>query len=90
MFGNILHGDIISSEFKVILPHIFNIYADELKSIENSINPVLLGFELRGVDAISLLGNLPPVAGALMCIENYIKRCDALHAYEINDLISLL
>uniref|UniRef100_A0A1A9W2M6 Dynein heavy chain tail domain-containing protein n=1 Tax=Glossina brevipalpis TaxID=37001 RepID=A0A1A9W2M6_9MUSC len=90
MFGNILHGDVISNELKVILPHILNIYEQELKGIENGINFVLMEFELKGIDAIPVMGNLPPVSGALMWLENYIKRCDVLHSYDMNALINLI
>lgn len=92
MFANIVQRQTIQSELQVILPHILSVYREELLLIESIVSEVLLAFEYRGVDAIVPLehNNFPPMAGAMMWLENYQRRCDVFAASEVKSLIKVL
>lgn len=92
MFANIVQRQTIQSELQVILPHILAVYREELLLIESIVSDVLLAFEYRGVEACIPLerSNFPPMAGAMMWLENYMRRCDVFGAPELNALIKVL
>lgn len=74
----------------VILPHIFSVLKEELLVIETIVSEVLLAFEYKGVEAIPMEMNFPTIAGAMMWLENYMKRCDVFAGNELNALITTL
>uniref|UniRef100_A0A1I8NUQ9 Dynein heavy chain tail domain-containing protein n=1 Tax=Stomoxys calcitrans TaxID=35570 RepID=A0A1I8NUQ9_STOCA len=90
MFANILQRQSIQYELRIILPHILAVYDDELLPIEGIVGNVLLAFEYRGVAAIPLeRSNFPPMAAAIMWLENCMRRCDVFAANELNALIKV-
>ncbi|XP_046805883.1 dynein beta chain, ciliary-like [Lucilia cuprina] len=90
MFANIVQRQTIQTELMVILPHIFSVLKEELLLIETIVSEVLLAFEYKGVEAIPLEMNFPTIAGAMMWLENYMKRCDVFAGNELNALITTL
>ncbi|XP_073817377.1 dynein beta chain, ciliary-like [Musca autumnalis] len=92
MFANIVQRQTIQSELQVILPHLLSVYGEELLLIESIVSEVLLAFEYRGIEAIIPLERItfPPMAGAMMWLENYQRRCDVFASCEVNALINVL
>ncbi|XP_037811861.1 dynein beta chain, ciliary, partial [Lucilia sericata] len=90
MFANIVQRQTIQTELMVILPHIFSVLKEELLLIETIVSEVLLAFEYKGVEAIPMEMNFPTIAGAMMWLENYMKRCDVFAGNELNALITTL
>lgn len=90
MFANIVQRQTIQTELLVILPHIFGVLRKELLLIETIVSEVLLAFEYKGVEAIPMEMNFPTIAGAMMWLENHMKRCDAFAGSELNVVITTL
>ncbi|KAH8382612.1 hypothetical protein KR009_004377 [Drosophila setifemur] len=90
MFGGLLHRSAVQPELAPVLPHILRIYNTELEQLEGSVTEVLLGYKIRGLAALPMANNFPPVAGAMMWLEQHIRRCDEFGAKELNNLIDQL
>ncbi|XP_067623613.1 dynein beta chain, ciliary [Eurosta solidaginis] len=84
----ILQRRTILPELRVIESHLLHIYAEELQQLEGSIHKILLEFEFRGMSAIPIQrGGLPPIAGALMWLEQHMQRIDALASRELHNFM---
>lgn len=90
MFGLLLQRSVVQAELVPLLPHMLQIYDDELQQLEQSMSSVLLQYQLQGLQALPLAWNFPPVAGAMMWLEQHFHRCDELGAKELNELIAQL
>lgn len=90
MFGLLLQRSVVQAELVPLLPHMLRIYDDELRQLEQSMSSVLLQYQLQGLHALPLAWNFPPVAGAMMWLEQHFQRCDELGAKELIELIMRL
>ncbi|XP_034662377.1 dynein beta chain, ciliary [Drosophila subobscura] len=90
MFGCLLQRCAVQPELVRLLPHILSIYDSELLQLEASVGEVLLGYEFRGLAALPMPFNFPPIAGAMMWLEQHINCCQELGAKELNQLIEKL
>ncbi|KQS52177.1 uncharacterized protein Dere_GG12117, isoform B [Drosophila erecta] len=90
MFGSLLQREAVGPELARVLPHILFIYDTEMEQLENSVGEVLLGHEIRGLAALPLANNFPPIANAMMWLEQHISRCDEFGARELSQLIDQL
>jgi len=61
-----------------------------MEQLEESVTEVLLGYEIRGLAALPMANNFPPIANAMMWLQQHIIRCDELGAKELNQLIEQL
>lgn len=90
MFGGLLYRSAVQPELAPVLPHILKIYDSELEQLETSVTEVLLGYEIRGLVALPMAHNFPPIAGAMTWLEQHISRCDELGAKDLSHLIEQL
>ncbi|XP_068157565.1 LOW QUALITY PROTEIN: dynein beta chain, ciliary [Drosophila tropicalis] len=90
MFGPLLQRRAVQPELVCLLPHIMSIYDQELMQLEQSVAEILLGYDLRGLPAVPLPFNFPPIAGAMMWLEQHFKCCDELGAKPLTQLIEIL
>ncbi|XP_017082814.2 dynein heavy chain 17, axonemal [Drosophila eugracilis] len=90
MFGCLLQRDAVRPELARVLPHILFIYDTEIEQLEESVTEVLLGYEIRGLAALPMANNFPPIANAMMWLEQHISRCDEFGAKELNQFIEQL
>ncbi|XP_060647178.1 dynein beta chain, ciliary [Drosophila nasuta] len=90
MFGCLLQRSVVQLELVRLLPHMLGIYDAELQQLESSVADVLLNYQLLGLTALPLAWNFPPVAGAMMWLEQHLHRCDELGAKELTELIQTL
>ncbi|KAH8251731.1 hypothetical protein KR038_005556 [Drosophila bunnanda] len=90
MFGCLLQRGAVLPELARVLPHILGIYDTELGQLEMGVGEVLLGYEIRGLVAVPMANNFPPIAGAMMWLEQHISRCNEFGAKELNQLIEQL
>jgi len=90
MFGNILQRSSILNELKSSIEHILGVYDIELQQLEVIVTEVLLSFEYHGLTGIPIERNFPQVAGAMMWLEQHLRRCDTFAAMELNEFIAVL
>ncbi|XP_037943923.1 dynein beta chain, ciliary-like [Teleopsis dalmanni] len=90
MFGNILHRQTIQPELQVVLPHILKVFGEELQQIEMIVCEVLLAYEYQGLTAIPINCNFPPMAGAVLWLEQHLLHCDILTTHDLNKFIKKL
>lgn len=90
MFGSLLQREAVRPELARVLPHILFIYDTEMEQLEDSVGEVLLGYEIRGLAALPLANNFPPIANAMMWLEQHISRCDEFGAKELSQLVEQL
>ncbi|XP_039966059.1 dynein beta chain, ciliary [Bactrocera tryoni] len=91
MLGSgILQRGTILPELRVIESHLLHIYDEELQQLEASAHKVLLEFEFRGVSAIPIQWGFPPIAGALMWLEQHMQRIDALTSRELHNFMKTI
>ncbi|ALC45571.1 CG41497 [Drosophila busckii] len=87
MFGCLLQRNTVLCELVRLLPHLLQIYDDELQQLERSVADVLVIYQFEGVTAVPLPDNFPPVAGAMMWLDQHLRRCDDFSAKELTELI---
>jgi len=90
MFGCLLQRRVVQVELVRLLPQMLSIYQEELQQLEGSVADVLLDFQIHGLAALPLAGNFPPIAGAMMWLEQHLHRCDELGSKELTQLIQTL
>ncbi|EDV95038.1 GH23822 [Drosophila grimshawi] len=90
MFGCLLQRSEVQAELVRLLPHMLNMYNAELQQLEQSVADVLLLYQCHGLEAMPLADNFPPIAGAIMWLEQHLHRCDDLGAKDLTDLIQTL
>ncbi|XP_030369376.1 dynein beta chain, ciliary [Scaptodrosophila lebanonensis] len=90
MFGTILRRAAVQPELTRVLPHMLHIYDSELQQLELSVADVLMAYEFHGLAALPTLWNFPPIAGAMMWIEQHMRCCDEFGDPELNSYIARL
>nr|XP_032294976.1 dynein heavy chain 9, axonemal [Drosophila virilis] len=90
MFGCLLQRRTVHLELVRLLPHMLNVYNAELQQLEQSVTDVLLHYQFHALEALPVAGNFPPIAGAIMWLEQHLHRCDELGARDLTELVQTL